>query len=300
MTVRTILVPLDGSPLAERALPYAEALARASGARLALVWASLVRDRPAADEPEARRVAEEEAYLAEVARRLAERGLDAETALRFADPAAAIVEEARAQDVDLLVMATHGRGGLGRWVYGSVAEAVLARPPAPILLVRAGAPGWEAAWPGERPRLLAPLDGSAFAEEALPVAESLAEALGGELVVVRAVPRPGLDFGPDWVVAPILEDELANAETEARDYLDRLAARLAREGRAAQAALRVGDPAGVIAAVGRERGAALVVMATHGHTGLGRVVLGSVADAVLRHGTLPLLLVRPQTLRDAE
>ncbi len=297
---RAMLVPLDGSPLAERALPYAEALARKTGAPLALVRAVPFLARPATDEPyptlaEARDAAAREArdYLDGVAARLTARGVAAETAVPYADEAEGIIEEARRRGADPIVMATHGRGGLGRWVYGSVAEAVLARTPVPLLLVRAWAPEGAAALAGDRPLLLAPLDGSPFAEAALPVAEGLADRLGGDLLLLRAVLRPGPDFGPGWFAAPLLRDEPAADEGAARDYLRRVAEGFARRGRTVQTELRAGAPAEVIAAIGRERGAALAVMATRGYTGAERALLGSVADATLRHGSLPLLLVRP-------
>ena len=176
-----------------------------------------------------------------------------------------------------------------------MAEAVLARTTLPVLLVRA----WAAEEPvtiDDHPRLLVPLDGSAFAEQALPVATALADALAGEVAVVYAVPRPELVFGPDQLVAGYLADEQRRLEGKARDYLDQLAARLAAQGRRVQMEVRVGDPAAVIDATGQELGAAVIVMATHGHSGLVRLVFGSVTSAIVRQGTIPILLVRPHGL----
>ena len=290
----SILVPLDGSALAERALPYAEALARPSGARVVLVRAvSGDREHGADSEAQARD------YLNGLAARLAERISLAETAVPRGGAAEAIVEEARRQGSDLIVMATHGRGGLGRWVYGSVAEAVLAHAPMPTLLVRAWVPEGGATPLADKPKLLVPLDGSHFAEEALPVATELADTLGGELILLRAVARPDVPLGPDALMGPLLKWELDKARGEAEDYLRHLAGRFAQEGRTVQTAVRVGRPdmgmaAAVIEATGHEYGAALVVMASHRHTGVERLLLGSVADATVRHGTLPVLLVHPQ------
>ncbi len=134
--MRTILVPLDGSTLAERALPFAEVLARASGARLVLPRASLVRHRPEPATEEARIAADERAELDRHVALLGERGVVAEGVLRFDEAAEAIVAEAVGREADLIVMATHGRSGLGRLVFGSTAEAVLRRSPAPVLLIR--------------------------------------------------------------------------------------------------------------------------------------------------------------------
>src|SRR5207248_6699025 len=107
-------------------------------------------------------------------------GLEVETILRPEEAPDAIIAEAACRPAGLIVMATHGRGGLGRRLLRSIAAVVLARPPAPVLLVPPGP--LRARWPapGAPPRLLAPLDGSAFAEAALPLAGGVAAALGGD------------------------------------------------------------------------------------------------------------------------
>ncbi len=156
-----ILVPLDGSPLAAGALPYAAALARLSGARLLLVRASLVRLPPPPDTYEARLVADEGAYLERTAGLLREQGVDVETALRYADPAETLVDEARTRGADLIAMTSRGHGGLGRLVFGSVAAAVVERAPAPVLLLTKEADAEHESAPfGSAPRLLVPLVGS--------------------------------------------------------------------------------------------------------------------------------------------
>ena len=290
----SILVPLDGSALTERALQYAEALALPSGARVILV-----RAVPGDQEHGTDSEAEARDYLNGLATRFTERAGAVETAVLRGEAAERIVEEAHRRGSDLIVMATHGRGGLGRWVYGSVAEAVLARASVPTLLVRAWVPEGGATPLADKPKLLVPLDGSHFAEEALPVATELADTLGGELILLRAVARPDVPLGPDALMSPLLKWELDKERGESEDYLQQLAGRFAQEGRTVQTAVRVGRPdmgmaAAVIEATAREHGAALVVMASHRHTGVERLLLGSVADATVRHGTLPVLLVHPQ------
>lgn len=194
---------------------------------------------------------------------------------QFADQATGILAASRHPGVDLIVLATHGRSGLGRWVFGAIAEEVLAAAPVPVLLVRA----WQGAPPdaalGVGAAVLVPLDGSAVAEMALPVAAGLADDLGDGLLLLRVVPRPGLDFGPDALVATVLADELAAAQAAARTYLVGLAGRLSLPGRSVATAVRVGEVAAVIEATGEEHGVGLVVMATHGLTGLWRAILGS-------------------------
>lgn len=299
---RTVVVPLDGSALGERALPYAEALAGKGDGGLVLVRAVPYLSRPANDEPfptlaAARAAAAREAreYLEGVASRLAARGVAAEIAVPEEDEAQGIVAEATRRGAGLIAMATHGRGGIGRWLYGSVAEEVLAAAAVPTLLVRAWLPEGGAAALRDRPRLLVPLDGSREAEAALPVAEGLADELGGELILLRAVARPDLPFAPDGLLALGLEEELAAEQAEAEGYLRALADRYAGSGRAATTVVQVGEPgrdmaAAVIDAVGRERGAALVVMTSGRRAGVERFVFGSVADATLRHGTLPVII----------
>lgn len=303
---RTLLVPLDGSRLAERALPLATALARASGARLVLVRAVWVDTLPGTDPTAAqvRAVAEAEGYLQGVARRLAEEAVVAEVAVPYERPVEGILTEIALRQADLVVLSTHGRSGLGRVVYGSVAEAVLARSPVPVLLVRAGVPDGPLLV-GERPgRVLVPLDGSALAEEALPHAVGLARLLNGSLVLLRVVVptpvvAPPLAPGGEILLgAPVLDADLVEQErAEAEDYLRDVAARLREQGVTVQTIASVGPVATVVLETSRAVDASLIVLATHGRTGLERLLFGSVAAEVLRRAELPLLLVRPTGLR---
>lgn len=140
---RKILVPLDGSTLAEVALPTAIDLARLTGADVTVVRAVEAAGLPGTDKTDAEVavVREGEAYLDGVLRRLADERIPAQKAVWYGPAVYAITEAARLGPADLIVMCTHGRGGLGRLVLGSVAEAVLRRTTTPILLVRAaGAP----------------------------------------------------------------------------------------------------------------------------------------------------------------
>ena len=153
-----ILVPLDGSELAEAVLSTAHALAGMGPGTL-----YLVRAVAASNEPEARR------YLKRLAVYLREHGVVVEAQALRGQPVAVVVEEAARREVDLIVMSTHGRAGAGRWVLGSVADEVLHRTACPVLLLRTGQAGLAA-----RPRrVLVPLDGSELAEHALAHATSL-------------------------------------------------------------------------------------------------------------------------------
>jgi nucleotide-binding universal stress UspA family protein len=177
--LRTILVPLDGSRLAERALEYATAIAVPTGARLILMRAVA--------ETEAWHAAER--YLNDTAFGLRERGFDCFIATPVGSAADWIVAEAESREVDLVAMSTHGRTGPGRWLFGSIAESVVASSPVPVLVERAWQRIRREPRLTERPTLLVPLDGSAFAESALEPAGRLANDLGGELVLLRVEAR---------------------------------------------------------------------------------------------------------------
>ena len=141
MQFETILVPLDGSALAEAALSTAVNLGGGSGARLILLRAVEAHTLPGADvtDAQAEVVREAEVYLGGVQRQLEARGVKAvATSVWYGDAASSIVEAAAARHVDLIVMSTHGRTGLARLILGSVAESVIRGTVTPILLVRSG------------------------------------------------------------------------------------------------------------------------------------------------------------------
>lgn len=295
-----ILVPLDGSVLSERALPYAVELADAAGAHLTLVRASRMhhdlhtglqdeRPREAAD------------YLFVQANRLHGESVPIETAVAPGEPPEALLDEIERRQPDLVVMSTHGRSGLGRWVYGSVTEAVLGRCGRPVLLVR----GWtdddsdRSYMRGKR--VLMPLDGSEFAESALPTAVQLTNVLGTTLLLVQAINWPGSLVHASEMerVVPSYDPMLwlSDAEDEARNYLRCVADRLATSATRVRVSTlaRMGPLPALIRELATGPGSpiGLVVMATHDRTGLEQFTLGSDADAVLRGDDLPLVLVRP-------
>ncbi len=276
----TILLPLDGSPLAELALPFAERLARATDAHIVAVRA-IAPPVPAALQ------AEVESYLETVASRLRDQGLSVETVAPAGAPAAAILQEARARGAGMIVLSSHGRSGVGRWVYGSVADRVLRQAPVPVMLT---AHADTVRWRPEQPlRMLVPLDGSVLGETALDSARELAQKLHAEMVLMRVVEPVFYDmaYHPPMDPAPELE--------AARVYLDTVAGQVVAGGSAVPVTVRVefGQAVGTIAQVAAELPAGLIAMATHGRSGLARFVMGSVATGVLQRAGVPLLLVRP-------
>ena len=290
---RTILIPLDGSAFSERALPMATALARTLSAQIILVRAASAATLPGVDRSEAqcRAVEECQAYLYALSTRLSEQSFGVETAIPYGDPGESILLEIGLRSADLVVMCTHGRSGLGRWIYGSVAENVLARSPTPVLLVH---PTGEIPTLGPDPAqasILVPLDGSTFAETALPHAATVARAFGGTLWLLRVVERSIASYTYPGVGVV----EIANNEERrgAGSYLEGVAQRLRSDGLSVSTVVEEGWVAEIIAYHGRGMGASTIAMATHGRTGILRLLLGSVALEVVRRSSLPVLLVRP-------
>jgi nucleotide-binding universal stress UspA family protein len=284
--MKRIVVPLDGSALSEAIVPVVEALARDYEAGIVLVRA--LAPQPAAD-AEFGAQQEAEAYLSTLAASLQGRGhAGVDWKIWYDDPDRAIVSAATANEADLVAMATHGRGGLGRLLLGSVAEAVVRTAPMPVLLVR-GTPGWG---PGGIGPIVVPLDGSEISEAVLPVVEALAGPFDLGIRLVHAVePLPA---SARVEISPALEEEsLKSRRREAGARLAEIAAALTAKGLRAAQAVRVGAPLDVITGYAEEAGAGLIAMATHGRTGLGRLFMGSVAERVLRTVRIPMLLWKP-------
>jgi nucleotide-binding universal stress UspA family protein len=299
---RTFVVPLDGSALAERAVPYAVRLAQARQGRLILMRAALAAPPRTLDgsdweREQAESITEAERYLSEMAESISSQ-VAVETVTPYGRAAAQILETASRHAADGIVMATHGRTGLPHLLYGSVTEAVLADSTAPVFVVYAR-PGEQSAPPlaPYNARLLVPQDGSAYDAPALQAALEIL-GLRGEIVLVTVIPPAEHvvrdEFGR--VLAYLDQQEEAD-RTRARDYLSTIASGLRDRPLPipVKVDVRVGDPASCIAMAAIDESADLIVMATHGRTGIRRAVLGSVAGTVLRAGPTPVLLVHPHT-----
>ena len=299
---KNILVPVDGSAVAAAALPFAQAVAVRTGARLILVRAAHAQ-RPLADGiDQLRAIGEAEEYLTSQAEELTERGFGVETAVPFGGSTPNwIVEEINLRHADLVVMATHDRIGPDRWVHGSVAEMVVGHASVPVLLVRpAVAAQLAQRLTSEQPVLIVPLDGSELAEAALPLASQFAATFGGHIVLVGVVPGPGDNVAAPGAVVTYVADDYEAVQSDAQNYLNGIASQLTADGLSATVAVRSGIPAQQIAAAATEHSAAVVVMATHGRTGIVRSILGSVAGEALHHSPCPVLLIRPANLRPVE
>ncbi|WP_309669352.1 universal stress protein [Gemmatimonas sp.] len=298
---KTILVPFDGSVLSARALPIAVALARRTGATLQL---ALVHD-PSAYIPfvpgevaipvyDVELVSEhrkqDQAALDDAVAGLMAQGISATGVLLEGTIVEALVEHAQSSGVDLTVMTSHGRSGFERLRLGSVATAYLTRATAPVYLVRGS--GSDA--PPELPvgTLLCTLDGSPFAEAILPHAKAFADAVGLTMALLSvAVPHamPMAPFGAETLLAD--DSAIALEEAGRRDYLTRMAANCPL-GTEVHAVTDMSVSRAIIDEATRTSAGALA-MATHGRGGLKRMMLGSVADEVIRHTHAPVLVYRP-------
>jgi nucleotide-binding universal stress UspA family protein len=280
--VKRILVPLDGSRLSEAIMPLAKALARDYDAELLLVRA--LSPRGSAD-AEVQEQEDAEAYLRTMAARVARRDVPVAWKVWYDEPDRAIVDAARFNEVDLIAMSTHGRGGLTRLLFGSVAESVVRQALVPVLLVR-GELTWQ---PGAIGKILVPLDGSELSEAVIPVVERLAGPFDFGIELLRVIeplpPYAGTELG-----AGRIDEILQMHEADTEAYLAKVAAALEGKGCRVDSKVALGPAVDTIVHAARERAVGLIAMSTHGRSGIGRLLLGSVAERVLRTAPMPVLL----------
>lgn len=288
----TILVPLDGSPHAERIIPFAEALARALGAGLHLLCV-LDPSRLAGDSAVLASEGAARTYLERWEAQLGRRGVAVSVAVGRGDVATAIAAEAARRPLAAVALASHGRELLGRGAGGSVVAELLTRVAVPILVVR----DWHAAATCRHlaagASIVVPLDGSPHAEAALPFARGLATALSGELLLVRVVPPMPTWPAPAPTGSADTTRPIAAEQAAARAYLDATSARLGAGALPTRLGTGVGEVAAALAALAGRDERTLLVMATHGQTGDAQIPLGSVAREVFWRCEAPLILVPP-------
>ena len=269
-SIDRILIPLDGSPQGDSALDAIGPLLRMHHPEVLLLG---VMDEEHFD-PKRR------THLDFTCNALRSKGVDASIALREGkDAATQILDFARERGVDLIAMSTHGRSGLSRIFVGSVTEEVLRRTEVPLLVCRPGAAV------GEWDRIVVALDGSERAEEILPEAARIARAQKAGVDLVR-VALPVVSAGG------VGEFPLVFPAENPLPYLKAVSGRLQAEGVDARAVGLEGRAAFEILKYAKDNNAGLICMTTHGRTGVARVLLGSIAEEVLRHATCPVLLRR--------
>jgi nucleotide-binding universal stress UspA family protein len=285
MSDLTILVPLDGSKPAEQALLFLTALSALKDLRVRLLSVA-ESDADVSGEEETAREQSAADYLNAVAERLrAKFGFPVESVRRTGRPYAEILEEASDQDVNLILMTTHGRTSGEDERLGSVADKVVRGAACPTLLV-----GPHAAVPLQVEQVTVALDGSALAAEALPVARALAQRLNARLRLVRAVQYP-LAVNSDSI-GSLAADVVESLERTAALYLSEAKLEL-ETSLPVDTAVLTGRPAEALLADVKEHPPSLLVMTSHGHTGFIKWALGSVTDRMIR-GPVPVLMLRPE------
>lgn len=286
-----ILVPLDGSELAEGALPIATEVARAERTHLVLVsvWEEPGSGTPAAisTEMEARASDYFETYLQGVRDRLKQPEI--RTIVRCGDPSDTILEEAQEVGARMIVAASHGRSGLSRWRHGSTTSRLLHESQLPVLIA-----GPQALQADPRPavrHVMVPLDGSALSEFATEAGVRLAAAFGAKLSLVQAVRWAYQTYPYVGGAATYIQDLDSELEAGAKQYIQKQESSISDTVEVHGFVVH-GFPAEALLAFEESNDVDLVVMTTHARTGLVRAALGSTAERMLQ-GRAPVLLLRP-------
>ena len=309
---KKIMVPLDGSSLAEEALPCAEELCGRLGAEVILVGVCHSKK----DQLQNMR----RSYLNRVVEAISRRIMDnygvsrdkvtVNDAMLFGKPAKEIVNYADKYDIDLIIMTTHGYSGFDRWAIGNVADTVVRETGKPVLLIRVRDDKAAVQQKEICTKSVIPLDGSILAEAALPIAEAFMGGLAKHyqveahlLLVMRPLPhQEQLTALKEKKISlyNITDENLHRLDMLVKDnteiyqrYLHKASEGLLNQGVDVNCEVRTGEPADEIIKYADEIGASTIIMSTHGASGADRWILGSVSDRVLRKGKTALLLVSP-------
>lgn len=305
MSTTTVLVPLDGSRFGEFAVPAAMSVARELQAQIELISVFEEESVLAGSEPTAQQFKEWlYGYLEEIGARITElSGVPTSRTIIDGSPADRLTEYAQRKRVDLIAMSTHGRGPVSRAWMGSVADRVIRHVDVPVILIRAGEESAvDLAQEAEFKRILVALDGSSRAEKSLELASRIAKVTGATLILLQAV-EPPVPFSSPYLPHAMQDTQAALEEgrNASVKYLDEVKDRLERQGVDVETETLLGvHPAPAILRYAEEHAVDLIAVATHGRGGLPRLVLGSVADKVLRAASVPILVVRPATLKNLD
>jgi nucleotide-binding universal stress UspA family protein len=291
-----ILVPLDGSHLAEAALAPAARIAGTLGAPVTLIHILEQDARPEVHKDRHLTEADEaHAYLREVAARAFPSAAKVETHVHSAaveNVAQSIVEHAQKEFApDLIVMCTHGKSGVRGLLFGSIAQQVVARGTTPLLLVRPKPTGGGF----QLKKIFVPLDSESIHDDSLTLSEELARTFDAEIYLLSVVPTFGTLAGEQAATSsmlPVTTTALLDIKEEnARGHLQEHLDALRSAGLRAAAEVARGDPASEIVKSAEKAGADLIVLSTHRRAGMGAFWARSVAPNVANRSTLPLLLI---------
>jgi nucleotide-binding universal stress UspA family protein len=306
---KRIVVPLDGSELAERVLPYGEELAQKLGSEVILLNVRRPSEDP--DDPEHRvyinkmvamieQDIEKSPSLPPGGKVKVDSAIIGSTGL-LTHPAEEILDYAEKNNIGLIIMATHGRTGIKRWALGSTAEKVARAAKCPVLLIRAHV---DVPRNVHLDKILVPLDGSTQSETILTHIENIAPKLKARVYLLKVVEPtyhivPVYDEatyygGTGMIEIPYTEEEMKPIKAAAEEYIESVKRKLTAEGIKTSYKVKVGLAAEEIIEAEEEMGVDMVAMSTHGRSGFGRWEHGGIADKVLHGGNKPLLFVRPR------
>lgn len=307
-----VLVALDGSALAERAIPWAVQLAYQWSAPLLLVRVVAAVTYPVVSLPSAAMYdtllmlerKDAVSYLENqvAALQTAHPHLIATSEVRSGDPALELLDAEAQHRAQVIVLTTHGRTGIQRWLRGSVADRVLRHGSIPLLLIESwGAPIPVIVPPGRGMHVLVPLDGSAIASQMLPHAARLAFGPMGQVTLLSVLePQRQVVLDTAGVVDHAMEftgEATPDAKAEAEHRLSVLSLELEACGTVAHSMIRVAsDVASTIVETARQAEVDAIAMGTHGRGTIGRWLYGSVADRVTHVAPMPVLLIRPEAI----
>jgi nucleotide-binding universal stress UspA family protein len=317
--MNTILVPLDGSELATQVIPYVRTLATQMSARVVLVnivsttqrkqffrhhpelvWttdeAPLNEDPATQGEPDERMIdsirKEAESQFAPLIQSLRRERINVELEVLFGSPEGCILEVAQQKQATMIAMVTHGYSGIRRWTIGSVTDRIVHNATIPVLVVRGSTTPPSVQKPPIR-NILVPLDGSDFSKRALPTASNIATRARARIHLTYVLP-PASD--QPALVRVVMSQELFEKSLEktriwAEEYLNQTAEELRKQGLQVSTHVTGGHTAEKIIDEAEQHHSDLIVMATHGYSGIQRWSLGSVTDKVLHATHTPLVIV---------
>ncbi|MFC2035609.1 universal stress protein [Chloroflexota bacterium] len=294
-----IIVPLDGSELATVALPYAEELSSSMGCNITLIYVGVPTDHHS-DHIYRSYISQMAQNTKEFAKKYVKKlenypTINVESKFLFGDPAEEIINYAEKIDAHLIIMATHGQSGLKRWAMGSTANKVIRASRQPVWLIRGKRDNSDMREKGILGKALVPLDGSKESEAVIPFIVELASKLKAEIVLLHVLSlghHAMAICGEGYEYFYFNEQQLASDKTTANRYLEKVVTQLKQRGVSAKSQVKFGNVAEEIIQVAADMQADVIAMSTHGRSGIGRWIFGSVAEKILYEGNTPLLLVR--------
>jgi nucleotide-binding universal stress UspA family protein len=282
---KKILVPLDGSDLAEMALPYAQELVSAFDSELILLYVS----EPAEHEY----LHMHQLYLEKVAVQMKKLVKRVSPLVVSGKPAEEIVKYTEKNDIGLIIMASHGHSGIIPWATGGIASKVIDATGVPLLLIKTTKPRRKTKGKHLISRILLPLDGSEAGEAAITRVKELKFRFEAEVILLEVVPE-GRHIrtigGLDYILFP--EQELETFKAEAKAYLGEVYKRLQRSKGELKAEIRSGEVAKEILNYAKRKKASLIAISSHGHSGVTKWVFGSTAQEIIQDSPIPVLVVK--------